>query len=522
MNGARPRRRGSSVRLRLLLVNGLVLAVPVFMLLSFRLFQSQLIRQTETKLLAEAALIGEAFRELLRQERGLPVADRTAVLPPEAAGAEFAPFTPQLDEASPVGPPLPQPRQFLLPGDTPAWRAGERLRPMLERAQVFNLSSARVTDAGGVVVATSGTWRGAVLEEVPEVQAALTGRYSAVTRQRISDEPKPSLGSISSRGDVRVFTAAPLFEDGKVFGVVWMSRTAIDPLKAAWLSRRPLLLALGVSLAVALLLSLLLSRQILRPLRHITASAQAIARGESTAALAPAGHAPAEIAVLGEALTTMQAQLTDRAAYIAEFAANVSHELKSPITSIRGAAELLREEAGEMPAEQRQRFLRNIQADAERMERLVVRLLELARIQSAPEAAQRIEIRPFLSRLVSGYGGQVELAVQDAPESLEMIPDHLESAIRNLLDNAVRHGAGRPVELLARGQGGRVVLSVRDRGPGISEANRKQIFTRFFTTERDHGGTGLGLSIVQAVAQTRGGTVECQTGPEGTTFTLVV
>ena len=142
------------------------------------------------------------------------------------------------------------------------------------------------------------------------------------------------------------------------------------------------IIALGVSVLLTVLVSLFLSRRITRPLRHITAAATSIARGERTFSLAPGGTVPAEIQDLGASIMTMAAQLSDRADYIADFAANVSHELKSPITSIQGAAELIREEASGMPAAQRDKFLKNVQADAARMERLVVRLLELARIQS--------------------------------------------------------------------------------------------------------------------------------------------
>jgi signal transduction histidine kinase len=100
--------------------------------------------------------------------------------------------------------------------------------------------------------------------------------------------------------------------------------------------------------------------------------------------------------------------------------------------------------------------------------------------------------------------------------------EHLESAVRNLLDNAVRHGAGQPVEVTVTSEGNYAVIRVRDQGPGISEGNQKKIFERFFTTERDHGGTGLGLSIVQAVAATRGGSVQFDSGPGGTTFVLTL
>jgi signal transduction histidine kinase len=101
-------------------------------------------------------------------------------------------------------------------------------------------------------------------------------------------------------------------------------------------------------------------------------------------------------------------------------------------------------------------------------------------------------------------------------------PDHLETAIRNLVDNAVRHGGTEPIDICVRRNGERLAVDVHVRGQGISEGNRTHIFERFFTTERDRGGTGLGLSIVRAVAETRGGEVTFHTGPGGTTFTLVV
>jgi len=116
----------------------------------------------------------------------------------------------------------------------------------------------------------------------------------------------------------------------------------------------------------------------------------------------------------------------------------------------------------------------------------------------------------------------VVLDTHAAPAVMAINPDHLEAAVRNLLDNAVRHGGGQPVNLRASSNDGRVVIQVHDHGQGISEGNRPRIFERFFTTERDRGGTGLGLAIVKAVADTRNGSVTFQTGASGTTFTLTV
>ena len=101
-------------------------------------------------------------------------------------------------------------------------------------------------------------------------------------------------------------------------------------------------------------------------------------------------------------------------------------------------------------------------------------------------------------------------------------PDHLESALRNLIENAIRHGEGHAVRLEAFRKRDRVAIRVRDRGRGISPANHKRIFERFFTTERDRGGSGLGLAIAKAVAETRGGHLEYETGPAGTCFELLL
>ena len=225
---------------------------------------------------------------------------------------------------------------------------------------------------------------------------------------------------------------------------------------------------------------------------------------------------------MSQALDQMIGQLSDRAEYISEFATNLSHELKTPITGIRGAAELLSQEMDSMTEIERRRFLDNIESDARRMERLVTRLLHLARIQSAPEFADDVALAPLAERLSKEYGPTLQVHIDTEDPSVRIHPDHLESALRNLLDNAFRHGGGKPVELRVIQDGDRIAIRVRDRGTGISDGNRDRVFQRFFTTERDRGGTGLGLAIAKAVAETRGGRLDFETGLDGTCFELVL
>lgn len=540
-----PVRGGRSVRWVLLSVNALILLVPVLFVLLFRVHQFQLLRQTEAKLMAEAVLVGEVFRGLLAEEEGqAPSGDAGAsprgaspggaspggtstvasIRPPGAEHDDLFPYEPLLDEDAPVVEPVAEPTRRAPNPSGPAWRAGARLAPLLDRARRFNLTGVQVVDPDGCVVATTNQWLGACIDDAPEVREALAGRYAAVLRERVSDEPPPPLEGIRRRGALRVYGALPVYRDGTVIAAVRVSRTSVDPLEAAWRQRRPLLLVMAASVLLTLLASLYVSRSLTRPLREITAAAEAVAGGATQAPLVPRAGAPTEIRALGRAISTMKTQLEERAAYVADYTANVSHELKTPITSILGAVELLQDEGDAMAPEQRRRFLANIDAGARRMERLVARLLQLARIENAPPGggpAEATALRPLLDAIVADYGAAVRLTVApDVPDRVALSRDPLESAVRNLVENAVRHGEGQPVDLNATRDGDRLALAVRDRGPGISEANRERLFQRFFTTERDGGGTGLGLAIVQAVARSRGGDVRVATGPEGSTFTL--
>jgi signal transduction histidine kinase len=129
-----------------------------------------------------------------------------------------------------------------------------------------------------------------------------------------------------------------------------------------------------------------------------------------------------------------------------------------------------------------------------------------------------------LRRPVERYAPRVELSLDGPPRTLLIAEPHLRAVLVNLLENALRHGGDEPVQVRVSGagHGNRLAISVRDHGPGISEANQARLFQRFFTTERDRGGTGLGLSIVKAIAEARGGEVSAVSGPEGSTFRVLL
>jgi signal transduction histidine kinase len=502
--------------------NAVVVALPLLALAGLRVYDVYLLRQTERQLLAESVVIGETFREAWLRAQGVTADEHR---PPGHTQEPFLPVEPRIDLGVQVLPPQSGALSACDPAsvDRAALAAGASIEPLMHRAQTFNLSALRVLDRHGCVVATTRGEAGIDLHALPEVTSALHGRYGAVARERISDEPAPPFGDIRRRGSLRVFIALPVFSDGKVIAVVRASRTGLDALSTLWANRRGLLLSAAAFALLAGLVGFAFSTAIARPLRALTRNARAIARGEPQQALAQPGFAPAEVAALAQVLQQMTERLRERAAYASEFAAHAGHEIKTPLAAIRGAAELLQQGWQQMEPAQRQRFLDNIHDDAERMERVVRGLLELAQIENAPrERHPPLSVQHQVEHLLARYGTAVQLRLQAPPAAIAIAEAQLHSVLSNLVDNALRHGAGKPVEVILSAQQERLSIAVRDHGPGISAANQARLFQRFFTTERDRGGSGLGLATVKAIAEARGGSVSVETGPTGSTFTAVL
>lgn len=505
-------------------VNALVLVLPIAAIATLRIYDTYLIRQTERSLIAQSVVIGEIYRDLLHEEQGVP-GDPADFRPPEHASDAFVPIEPVLAFRIEKKPPVEKPLPLRTVRDDAERRAGARMEALLKRSQVFNLTGVRVLDSEGCVVSTSRTEADVCMGDLPEVQKALRGRYGAVARERVSDEPTPAIGDVRSRGKIRIFSAMPVFENGQVIAVVRASRTSLDALTSLWQSRRGLLIAIAISLSVTLGISVLFATLVARPVKALTNDAIAITNDAPRLPLRLRWWTPHELRTLAAALDDMTTTLRERADYISAFAATVSHELKTPITAIRGAAELLTDQWSSMSETQRARFLHNIDFDAERMQRLVTGLLHLARIENAVEntieANGETHLHEAITALTTRHGDKVRVIIDDDVPPTVAMPDELfTSAVSNLVDNAVRHGGHEPVMLHVHVDGQHLCVDVTDKGPGISPANQAKIFERFFTTERARGGTGLGLTIVRAIARRRGGDVTFVTGNSGTTFTL--
>ncbi len=274
-------------------------------------------------------------------------------------------------------------------------------------------------------------------------------------------------------------------------------------------------------LSITLIIAVIFIRAVKGPVDALNARTERIAAGDR-AALEPLDHhGTREIANLSRGLLSMSEKLQNRSDYIKNFATHVSHELKSPLTSIKGAAELLRDENEEIDTATRQKFLGNIVADTQRLSRLLDRLRELAAADSLATDGKST-LKEVLGKTAKLHPDLAINCPTDAESAILPIP--LESAVMifsNLADNSLRHGATE-LEILSSADPHGLKIRATDNGSGISKANREKVLELFFTTRRATGGTGMGLGIVQSVLQSCNGTLAVLPCDHGASFEITI
>ena len=502
------------IRLRtlLLLINLFILVLPLAGIWFLRLYESALIRQTESELVAQAAVLAGAYKaERLRliDAGAAPreiFTEPPSTLPPPLPSSIRA----GLDLADdPILPPAPDPVPGAVAPAPIAAATGAALVPVLQDAQQVTLAAMRIVDRGAIIVATTGDDLGASLAGLDEARRALAGEPVSTMRER--GDAVPSVpGGLNRSAAIRVYVATPVMAEGHVVAAILLSRTPRTLGQAVYGKLLDLSVTAVLLLAAGLFLALAVSRLVTRPLAAIVAEAQRVAAGRDIALPPLAPQVPRELAELSAAVARMAGILERRAEYIRSFAAHVSHEFKTPLAGAKGALELLEDHAATMDAAERAHFIGVVGASLDRLDLLVRRLVDLARADMMRPGRPVIrQVAPVLEALAERYRARgLDVAIEAGPEQAALPEDALDIMLGSLLDNVLQHaGTGAKAVITARRAGDTLVLTLADDGPGVPAGDAARIFEPFFTTARARGGTGLGLPIVRAIAAALGGQV---------------
>ncbi len=376
-------------------------------------------------------------------------------------------------------------------------------------AQIWGLTKSEVshriyvTDAQGkVLVDSSGAAVGQDYSRWNDVFLTLRGEYGARSTREVEGDPETSV----------MYVAAPIKDQGKIIGVVSVSKPSRTLQPYIERSQRRLAWFGAGLILLGLLVGGLLSWWLSASLRRLTDYAQAVSAGERSPLPALQGG---ELKQLAQALEHMRSELEGKA-YVERYVHTLTHELKSPLAAIRGAAELLE---SDMPAQQRQRFVGNIQTESARLQQLIERLLNLALVEQRQGLDERVplplhalveeQLQAQAARILSA-NLQVENLL--APEwQVRGERFLLQQALANLLDNALDFTPpGGQLRFSAEPHEDLLTLSVFNQCAAIPDYALERLTERFYSLPRPVSGrksTGLGLNFVQEVASLHGGAI---------------
>ena len=323
----------------------------------------------------------------------------------------------------------------------------------------------------------------------------------------------------------REWESAPIFAGGEPVGRVAV--LARFPRERFWRELGPLMLTVGVTVLVIgmALVALTVFGPARRRLRAVQDAAERLGLGD-TAARAPEQGGD-EVSAVAVSFNRMADELERRAAALEaadrtrrQLLADVSHELMTPLTAMRGYIETLAMQDVRLDAETRTRYLGIVEDETHRLERIIGDLLEVAKLETGGITLRHdvVSVAALFDRVRARHereaaARRVELTTEigAGADTLKGDPDRLEQALQNLVANALRHTPdGGVIALAAARRNASTIMTVRDSGPGISDDHLPHIFDRFYkadSSRRAASGSGLGLSIVKAIVERHGGTI---------------
>jgi len=380
--------------------------------------------------------------------------------------------------------------------------------------------NAYLTDSKGIVIFDSdgGRREGKDLSRYKDVADTLKGLYGSRCTREVEGDSATSI----------LYISAPVGDKEHPAGVLTVFKPKADALPMVRKRKQIIYWACGMIGGGILFLIGVVFLWLFNPLKKITEYARSIERGERPKL--PKLGIGREVNTLAHALESMRQALEGRS-YAEHYIQTLTHEMKSPLAAIKGAAELLDEE---MPTETRRRFLGNIRAETERTERLINRLLELSAIESKThlDAGETLDLRTIVARAIDQAKPLADLAgvalEHTSPDSEIRIHGDafiLRAAITNLLENAIDFSPrGGAIEIGITSDEDWTTLTIRDHGPGIPDYAQARVFERFYSLRHHTSGrkgTGLGLTLVREAADVHGGTISLDPAEGGGTLAML-
>ena len=369
-----------------------------------------------------------------------------------------------------------------------------------------------ITDPRGIVVFDSeGKDVGRDNSRWNDVYRTLRGEYGA----------RSSPVAPGDETNTVMHVAAPIRDGDRLIGVLSLAQpnASIDPFIAA--SQRSIMRQGAWLIGLSALIGILITWWLMRGINRLNRYAQAVSAGERAPPL-PARRD--EIGDLGRAVETMRRKLEGKA-YVEQYVQSLTHEMKSPLAAIRGAAELLQEP---LPEAERQRFAHHIQTQEQRLTETIDKLLALAEVEQhgwlrkiGPVGIDALleQVAEDVAAKLTTAGLTLSVDVHDPQAEVQGDAYLLRQAVSNLLDNAIAFSPpGGKISLSSRIDSSQVEIRVTDQGPGIPDYAQERVFERFYSLARPSTGlrsSGLGLPFVREVARLHGGEADLRNFENG-------
>ena len=509
MLGIRKKWRPSLVTL-ITLVVGTLIALPLIGLMAARLSSNQFVRETESSLLSQAAIVAQVFAHEYQNHSGGEIHGQT--LNKKLAGfynteIRHTPVS-LTTEQSKIGSERPDPATAEHQIDPVYQKVGKVFSQLATQSQRSSLAGYQAVDAYGNIIGGTGGLTGS-FANLPEIQAALQGEITTLLRYKSDKNRNHPLASISRDTGFRVYVAMPVIVKNHVIGAVYLTRTPSNLQSFLYRERQTIMLVAASVTLAAFVVGLLLWRLLAGPIKELQRQSENVARGQ-TSNMKPLKHyGTKETANLGQSILSMSTKLKQRSDSLQSYTSHVTHELKSPLTSIIGAVELLEQSGGKMDDKNRQKFYANIQSDGNRMTRLLDDLRKFAASDMTKESGT-VNLENAIEKYRNDFPDLKLEYTDDGNAMLPMLEQDLDVILSQLLQNAKQHSATKVSFVKTANK-----LIIQDDGAGISKANQGKVFEPFFTTNRNDGGTGMGLAIVQSTIRSYDGRIYAQADPKG-------